>query len=82
MFNESTDDKPYAGETPDDKPGDFVPIGGSDKRKLSDGSIWSPDKAGHAGSKWKRWPNERRGRAARVRSRSQLGQMVVCVDYE
>jgi RHS repeat-associated protein len=59
MFNESTDDKPYAGETPDDKPGDFVPIGEGDKRKLSDGSIWSPDKAGHAGSKWKRWPNER-----------------------
>jgi RHS repeat-associated protein len=80
MFNESTDDKPYAGETPDDKPGDFVPIGEGDKRKLAMGLFGARIKQAMRVVSGNGGPT--RGRAARVRSWSQLGQMVVCVDYE
>ncbi len=60
MFNEA--DKPYSGETPDDKPEDFRRGNQGDKININDGSIWSPERAGdraHGGSKWKRWPNAR-----------------------
>lgn len=60
-------DKPYAGQTPDDKPEDFRRGKRGDKINNDDGSIWSPERAGdrsHGGSKWKRWPSERdRGRS-------------------
>lgn len=57
-------DKPYEGETPDDKPGDFKPLGRPGKKappkiKESDGSVWESDRDGHGGSKWKRWPSVR-----------------------
>jgi RHS repeat-associated protein len=56
----SEDGKPYAGGTPDDKPKNYK-LGeeSGDKVNKTDGSIWSPDKDGHGGSKWKRWPNKR-----------------------
>jgi hypothetical protein len=60
-------DKPYAGQTPDDKPEDFRRGKRGDKINNDDGSIWSPERAGdrsHGGNKWKRWPSERdRGRS-------------------
>lgn len=59
LFNDSAEDKPYEGETPDDRPEDFKRGNDGDKINKNDGSVWSPDRAGHGDSKWKRWPNER-----------------------
>ena len=62
MFNDGGDgpDKSFEGKTPDDSPKDFKPGEQSgDKINKDDGSIWSPDRAGHSDSKWKRWPNKR-----------------------
>jgi RHS repeat-associated protein len=56
-------DKPYAGETPADKPDDFERTGWHGKKappkRKSDGSIWEGDVDGHGGSGWKRWPSGR-----------------------
>ena len=48
--------RPYAGETPDDRPDNFDNTR-EGKRSKSDGSIWDNDHSGHGGSKWKRWPS-------------------------
>jgi RHS repeat-associated protein len=57
---ETGQEKPYAGETPDDKSGDFSKIsGGRGAQKKSDGSVWEPDYSQHGGSTWKRWPNRK-----------------------
>ncbi len=61
LKNEEDDDRPYADKTPDDKP--MRPIRGTSAQEdPDDGSIWDKDRAGHGGSKWKRWPNKRKWR--------------------
>jgi len=44
--------KPYEGDMPDDNPDNYKPgERPGDKINKEDGSIWSPDKGGHADSK-------------------------------
>ncbi len=52
------EEKPYAGETPKDKPEDFKSAKGRrGSIKNSDGSYWEKDFSQHGGSEWKRWPS-------------------------
>ncbi|MFM6862914.1 MAG: RHS repeat domain-containing protein, partial [Dolichospermum sp.] len=53
----SVPERPYAGQTPQDKPGDFTPIKGTPGKKSDDGSVWEKDFSRHGGSEWKRWKN-------------------------
>jgi len=56
------EEKPYEGETPDDKRDNYRPgEKPGDLINNDDGSIWSKERSGrpHAGSKWKRWPNKK-----------------------
>jgi hypothetical protein len=53
-------DRPYAGETPNDKPENFDRVRGRKGRvNISDGSYWEKDFSQHGGSEWKRWPSIR-----------------------
>ncbi len=70
LSNSTEPDKPYEGQTPDDKPEDFRRGNQGDRINENDGSIGSPERAGdraHGGSKWKRWPNARDRRRNRNR---------------
>jgi hypothetical protein len=53
-------EKPYAGNTPEDRPEDFhrgAKPGQRENKK--DGSVWEKDHSGHGGSEWKRWPSRK-----------------------
>lgn len=53
-------EKPYEGQTPTDKPGDYRNVKGSPgQENVNDGSYWEKDRTQHGGSTWKRWPSRR-----------------------
>lgn len=56
----ANEEAPPFPDYPKSTPDKFRPKGRSGaKENVDDGSIWEKDYSGHAGSEWKRWPNEK-----------------------